>query len=87
MRLVVGNAPCEVIRDQGRPPLGLTAPLLGTGLPAEDPDLGHPKLDPEHIIAHGPIVLGDDDSDPSVLNLDLEITVSAPSPTQHHSTS
>lgn len=79
MRIVVGDDPGDVVRRQGRPPFGLTAPLLGTGLPHGDPDIGHPNLDPENIVENGPIVLGDD-SDPSVVDLDLAITLSGPAP-------
>ncbi len=56
----------------------MTAALLGTGLPSEDggnPDIGHPDMEPQNIIDDGP-TSGQD------LNLDLEVTISGPSPTE-----
>lgn len=76
MRIVVGDDPCDVVRAPGRPPLPLTAALLGTGLPpadGEDPDIGHPKLAPRNIIDEGPIAGHD-------LDIDLAVTLSGPTP-------
>ena len=77
MRIVVGDDQRKVVRGPGRPPLPMTAARLGTGLPSEDggdPDIGHPDMEPQNIIDDGSIS-GQD------LNLDLEVTISAPSPT------
>lgn len=89
MRLVVGDATGPVVRVGGRPPLPLTGAVLGSGLPPEDPDLGHPKLDPEYIVDNGPITLfrpSDDDADdePAAdeLRIDLSVTLSGPTPTE-----
>jgi len=71
MRIVVGDDPGDVVRAPGRPPLPMTAALLGTGL---DGDIGHPDLEPQNIIDNGP-VSGHD------LGIDLEVTITAPSPT------
>jgi len=71
MRIVVGDDPSDVVRAPGRPPLPMTAALLGTGL---DGDIGHPDLEPQNIIDNGP-VSGHD------LGIDLEVTITAPSPT------
>ena len=94
MRIVVGDDPDEVVRDPapppaggGRPPLPMMAALLGTGLPPDDPDIGHPKLDPDHIVEHGPIFIHDHSADEDELDedqqleLDLEVTITRPSPT------
>jgi plastocyanin len=71
MRIVVGDDPGDVVRSPGRPPLPLTAAVLGTG---KDGDIGHPALDPENIIQNGPIPGHD-------LSIDLEVTLTGPSPT------
>lgn len=73
MRIVVGDAPGDVVRAQGRPPLPLTGALLGTGLPPDGPDVGHPKLEPQSIVDDGPVSTAD-------LDIDLEVTLSGPSP-------
>jgi hypothetical protein len=49
----------------------MTAALLGTGL---DGDIGHPDMEPQNIIDNGPIAWHD-------LGIDLEVTITAPSPT------
>lgn len=81
MRIVVGTDPGPVIRNPaspaaggGRPPLPMTAALLGTGLPPSDPDVGPPVMAPEHIVETGPITLDD-------LDINFEVTVSGPTPT------
>lgn len=71
MRIVVGTDPGDIVRAPGRPPLPMTAALLGTGL---DGDIGHPELEPQKIIDNGPISAQD-------LDIDLEVTITGPSPT------
>lgn len=71
MRIVVGDEPGGVVRAPGRPPLPLTAALLGTGL---DGDIGHPDLEPQNIIDNGSVSRHD-------LDIDLEVTLTRPSPT------
>lgn len=71
MRIVVGDGPCDVVRAPGRPPLPMTAALLGTGL---NGDIGHPDLEPQNIMDNGPISGHD-------LGIDLEVTITGPSPT------
>ncbi len=71
MRIVVGDDPGDVVRAPGRPPLPMTSALLGTGL---DGDIGHPGMEPQNIIDNGPISAHD-------LGIELEVTISAPSPT------
>lgn len=78
MRIVVGDDPGPVVREPGRPPLPMTAALLGTGLPPQtdptgDPDLGHPLLAPENIVDTGSIPFDD-------VDLPLEVTITAPTP-------
>ena len=73
MRVVVGDDSDDVVRGPGRPPLPMTAALLGTGLPADDPATGPPKMAPRYIVDHGPVTLDD-------LAIDLEVTVTAPTP-------
>ena len=75
LRIVVGDEPGNVVRGPGRPPLPMTAALLGTGLPPGDPALGPPEMDPQSIINHGSVTLED-------LSIDLEVTITAPSPVQ-----
>lgn len=70
MRIVVGDDPGDVVRAPGRPPLPLTAALLGTGLGG---DIGHPELEPQNIIDNGPISGHD-------LDIDLEVTLTGPTP-------
>jgi plastocyanin len=71
MRVVVGDDPGDIVRSPGRPPLPLTAALLGTGLGG---DTGHPELEPQNIVDNGPISGHD-------LNIDLEVTLTGPTPT------
>jgi len=73
MRIVVGDDPDDVVREPGRPPLPMTAALLGTGLPPEDPATGPPEMAPQYIVDEGPITLDD-------LAIDLEVTITAPTP-------
>lgn len=80
MRIVVGEDPGDVVREQGRPPLPLTGALLGSGLPPDDPDVGHPKLAPGYIVDNGPISVGDTPAT-DVVDIDLEVTITGPSPT------
>ncbi|WP_096391061.1 cupredoxin domain-containing protein [Halopenitus persicus] len=70
MRIVVGDDPGDVVRAPGRPPLPMTATLLGTGFGG---DIGHPDLEPQNIIDNGPISAHD-------LGIDLEVTITAPRP-------
>jgi plastocyanin len=82
MRIVVGDSPGAVVREQGRPPLPLTAALLGTGLPPEEsaePDVGHPKVAPEYIVENGPIFVGDTPAE-DVLDIGLSVTLTPPAP-------
>lgn len=78
MRVVVGEETGPVIRDPampanggGRPPLPLTAALLGTGLPPLDPDIGPPEMNPTNIVAEGSITV-------DTLDINLEVTLSGP---------
>lgn len=71
MRIVVGDDPGDVVRAPGRPPLPMTAVLLGTGLGG---DIGHPDMDPQNIVDNGPISAHN-------LVIDLEVTLTEPSPT------
>jgi hypothetical protein len=88
MRIVVGDDPSPVVRGNGRPPLPLTAALLGSGPPpeaGEDPDIGHEKLAPQYIIDNGPISLfhpenENDEPECDELEIDLEVTLTGPSP-------
>jgi len=80
MRIVVGEQSGPVIRDPeaptqggGRPPLPLTAALLGTGLPPSDPNIGAPVLAPTNIVDEGSITLAD-------IDIGLEVTLSGPTP-------
>ena len=73
MRIVVGDGSGRVVRGPGRPPLPMTAALLGTGLPPNDPAIGPPEMDPQFIIDNGPVTLDD-------LAIDFEVTITAPSP-------
>ena len=70
MRIVVGDDSDDIVRAPGRPPLPMTAALLGTGV---DGDIGHPDMDPQNIIDNGPISAHD-------LGLDLEVTITGPKP-------
>lgn len=49
----------------------MTAALLGTGLPPDDPEIGPQKIAPEYIIKQGPVTLDE-------LTIELEVTLSAP---------
>ena len=73
MRIVVGDDPGDVVRAPGRPPLPMTAALLGSGLPPDEPAIGPPPMAPENIVENGPITLDD-------LGIELAVTMSAPSP-------
>lgn len=73
MRIVVGDDPGGVVRAPGRPPLPMTAALLGTGLPPDDPAIGPPEMAPGYIIDNGPVTLDD-------LAIELEVTMTAPTP-------
>lgn len=73
MRIVVGDDPGDVVRGPGRPPLPMTAALLGTGLPPDDPAIGPPAMAPENIVDRGHVTLED-------LAIGLEVTLTAPTP-------
>lgn len=73
MRIVVGDDPGDVVREPGRPPLPMTAALLGTGLPPDDPAIGPPEMAPQYIMENSPVTLED-------LAIELEVTITAPSP-------
>jgi len=73
MRIVVGDDPGDVVRGSGRPPLPMTAALLGTGLPPDDPAIGPPEMAPENIVDRGRVTLED-------LAVGLEVTLTAPTP-------
>lgn len=75
MRLVVGQKTEPVVRGKGRPPFGLSAALLGTGIPGEDgtPDLGVEPLAPQNIVDQGAIKSEE-------LSLNLAIPIAQPTP-------
>ena len=74
MRVVVGDDPGDVVRAPGRPPLPMTATLLGTGVPPENPDLGPPQMAPGNIVDEESVELDD-------LGIDLAVTLGPPTPT------
>lgn len=73
MRVVAGDVTEPVVHSQGRPPSGLAAVLLGTGIPGEDgsPDLGVPPMAPDSIVDAGEIHTAD-------LSIDLGIELPRP---------
>lgn len=81
MRIVVGDDLGPAVREPalpgeggGRPPLPMAGALLGSGLPPNDPDLGHPSLAPANIVDAGAVRVDE-------LDLDLAVTLSGPHPT------
>lgn len=73
LRIVVGDETGPVVRSEGRPPDGLTAALIGTGIPGDGgtPDLGVESLSPENIVNEGSVLAED-------LSLDLALPIPTP---------
>lgn len=75
MRIVVGDTLEPVVLGEGRPPAGLSAVLIGTGIPDDDgdPHLGVDPLHPQNIVDQGSVRAED-------LQIDLGVPFAEPTP-------